>query len=127
MLCTHTHTTVLRLSGFCPDNTSEPVPEEKFTNSRLSWSSVMPYLLHVILRVQLPSLTVFFHNLSLQVFFGLPIGLAPSTSYSTHFFTQSSSFRSTCSSHCNLFYCSTEIMSSNPGLSLSLLLGTPML
>jgi len=34
---------------------------------------------------------------SLQVLFGLPHGLAPSTSYSVHFFTQSSSsFRSTC-------------------------------
>ena len=34
---------------------------------------------------------------SLQVLFGLPLGLGPSTSYSMHFFTQpSSSFRSTC-------------------------------
>ena len=33
---------------------------------------------------------------SLHVFFGLPLGLAPSTSYSIHFFTQSlSSFRNT--------------------------------
>jgi len=33
----------------------------------------------------------------LQVLFGLPLGLGPSTSYSMHFFTQSSSsFRSTC-------------------------------
>ena len=38
-----------------------------------------------------------FSTFSLQVFFGLPLGLAPSTSYSIHFFTQSlSSFRSTC-------------------------------
>jgi len=66
---------------------------------------------------------VFFHNLS-QVFFGLPLGLAPSTSYSIHFFTQSlSSFRNTCHTHCNLFRCSTEIMSSNTSLSLNLLLG----
>ena len=34
---------------------------------------------------------------SLQVLFGLPLGVAPSTSYSMHFFTQSSSsFHSTC-------------------------------
>ena len=33
---------------------------------------------------------------SLQVLFGLPLGLGPSTSYSMHFFTQSSSSRSTC-------------------------------
>ena len=30
-----------------------------------------------------------FSTISLQVFFGLPLGLAPSTSYSIHFFTQS--------------------------------------
>jgi len=42
--------------------------------------------------------------------------------HSIHFFTQSlSSFRNTCSYHRNLFCCSTEIMSSNPSLSLSTL------
>ena len=36
-------------------------------------------------------------TICLQDYFGLPLGLAPSTSYSTHFFIQStSSFRSTC-------------------------------
>jgi len=60
-----------------------------------------------------------FSTISLQVFFGLPLGLTPSTSYSIHFFTQSlSSFHSTCPYHCNLSCCSTEIMSSNPSLSL---------
>ena len=60
-----------------------------------------------------------FSTISLQVFFGLPLGLAPSA-YSIHFFTQSlSSFLSTCPYHCNLFCSSTEIMSSNPSLSLS--------
>ena len=35
-----------------------------------------------------------------EVFFGLPLGLAPSTSYSIHFFTQSlSSFHNTCPYH----------------------------
>ena len=41
--------------------------------------------------------------------------LEPSTSCSIHFFTQSlSSFRNTCPYYCDLFCCSTEIMSSNP-------------
>ena len=39
---------------------------------------------------------------SLQVLFGLPLGLGPSTSCSIHFFTQSSSsFRSTCPYLCS--------------------------
>jgi len=66
-----------------------------------------------------------FSKVSLQVFFGLPVGLAPSTSYSIHFFTQSLSyFHSTCPYHRNLFRCSTEIMSSNPSLCLHPLLET---
>ena len=65
-----------------------------------------------------------FSTISLQVFFGLPLGLAPFTSYSIHFFTQSlSSFLNTCPYHRSLFCCSTEIMSSNPSLSLNPLLG----
>ena len=64
-----------------------------------------------------------FSTISLQVFFGLPLGLAPSTSYSIHFFTQSlSSFHNTCPYHRNLFCCSTKIMSSNPSFSLNPLL-----
>jgi len=66
-----------------------------------------------------------FSTISLQVFFGASLDLAPSTSYSIYFFTQSfSSSRSTCPYHCNLFCCSTEIMLSNPSLSLNSLLGT---
>ena len=65
-----------------------------------------------------------FSTISLQVFFGLPLGLSPSTSYSIHFFTQSlSSFCDTCPYHRNLFHCSTAIMTSNPSLSLNSLLG----
>jgi len=61
-------------------------------------------------------------TISVQVFFRLPLGLAPSTSYSIHFFTQSlSSFCSTCPYHHNLFCCSTKIVSSNPSFSLSAL------
>ena len=62
---------------------------------------------------------------SLQVLFGLPLGLGPSTSYSKHFFTQSlSSFRRTCPYQCSLFSCNTNAMSSTPSLSLSSLLGS---
>jgi len=65
-----------------------------------------------------------FSRISVQVFFGLPLGLSPSTSYSIHFFTQSlSSFCNTCPYYCNLFCCSTEIMSSNSSLSLNPLPG----
>jgi len=53
-----------------------------------------------------------FCTTSVQVFFGLHLGLAPSISYySIHFFTQSlSSFRSTCPYQRNLFCCSIEII-----------------
>ena len=62
---------------------------------------------------------------SFQVLFGLPLGLEPSTSYSMHFFTQSSSsFRSTCPYQRSLFYCNINAMSSIPSLSLSSLLGS---
>jgi len=65
-----------------------------------------------------------FSTISLQVLFRLPLGLAHSTSYSTHFFTQSlSSFRNKCRYHRNMFCFSANItnMSSNPSLSLSTL------
>jgi len=66
-----------------------------------------------------------FCTTSFHILFGLPLGLEPSTSYSTHFFTQSvSSFRSTRPYHRNLFCCSINIISSIPSLSLNSLLGT---
>jgi len=115
----HTHTHIQPFYGsvdFVRDNPGEPVPEETFTHSHLSWSSIVPYLLHPsnmihgILPVQFTCLTVFFHNLS-PSFFGLPLSLAPSTSYSIHFFTQLlSSFRNTCPYHCSLFCYCTEVM-----------------
>ena len=62
-----------------------------------------------------------FCTTSLHVLFGLE----SSTSYPTHFFTQSvSSFHSTCPYHRNLFCCSINIISSIPSLSLNSLLGT---
>ena len=49
-----------------------------------------------------------FLTTSVQVFFGVPLGLGPSTSYSMHFFTQSSSsFRSTCPYQRSPFCCNT--------------------
>jgi len=53
---------------FVRDNPGELVPEETFTHSHLSWSSIISYLLppsvtiHGILCVQFMCLTVFFHN-----------------------------------------------------------------
>ena len=52
---------------------------------------------------------------SLQVLFGLLLGLEPFTLYSIDFFTQS--FRNTCPHHRNLFNCSTDTMSFIPSLS----------
>jgi len=123
--CTHTHMRAHKHTQTQPFygsldtvqvNPGEPVAEETFTHSHLSWSSVNPYVLPLC---ALQS----FSTIPLQVCFGLPLGVAPSTSYSIHSFTQSlSSFRNTCSYHRNLFHCSTEIVS-NPSLSLNPLLG----
>jgi len=97
MMTTHTHTQPFYGSlDSVRDNPGEPAPEETFTHSHLSWSTVILYLLpscitiHGILPVQFTCLTVFFHNLS-SSFPCLPLGLAPSTSFSIHLFTQSSS------------------------------------
>jgi len=70
---THTQTHTQPLCGsldFVRNNLGEPVPEETFTHSHLSWSPVIPYLLppsimiHGILPVQFTCLSVFFHSLS---------------------------------------------------------------
>ena len=121
---THTHTTILRLCGICPEQPGWAGTERNIHPLTLIVVINHPYLLspsttiHGILPIQSTCSTVFFHNL--QVFFGLSLDLEPSTSYSIHFFTQPlSSFRSTCPYHYNLFCCSTEIMSSNPWLSLN--------
>jgi len=98
------------------DNPGEPVPEETFTHWHLSWSSISLICFLHLLRSMASSLFNLctwqsFTTISLQVFFGLSFGLAPSTSYSIHFFTQSlSSFCSTCSYHHNRFCCVTEII-----------------
>jgi len=107
------------------DHLGEPVPEETFTHSH---SSLICFL-HLLqsMASSLFNLCVWqsFCTVCVQVFFGLPVGLAPSSSYSIHFFTQSLSvFHSTCPYHHNMFCCSTEIMSSNPSFSLNPLFGT---
>jgi len=44
---THTHTQLFYGSlDFVWENPGEPVSEETFTHSHLSWSSIVPYLLH---------------------------------------------------------------------------------
>jgi len=79
---TLTHTTILWLSGFSPG-------QPRWAGTRrniypLTTIVVVPCLLypsntiHGTLPVQLTCLTVFFHNLS-PSFFGIPLGLAPST------------------------------------------------
>ena len=52
---------------------------------------------------------------SLQVLFRLPLGLGPSTSYSMHFFTQSSSFRYTrpYTAACSARFCSCLLFQYN--------------
>jgi len=56
--------------NFVRHNPGKPIPEETFNHWHLSWSSVIPYLLHPsitihgILPVPFTYLTVFFHNLS---------------------------------------------------------------
>jgi len=101
---------------FVRDNPGEPVPEETSTHYS-SWSSIIPIcFLHLLWSMASslfnPRALQSFSIISLQVFFGLPLGLAPSTSYSIHFFTQSlSSFRNTCPYHHNLFRCSMRLNS----------------
>jgi len=78
----HTTTTITILRPFVQDYLSELVPEETFTHSHLSWSSIILYQLppptinHSILPVQFTCLTLFFTT-SLQVLFGLPLAWHP--------------------------------------------------
>ena len=126
---TYTHTTILCLYAFCPGQpvwagprrNIHPLTPIVVINRPISASSIYYNPWHPLCSIT--CLTVFFHNLS-PSFLWSTLGLAPSTSYSIHFFTQSlSAFRNTCTYHHNLFRCSTEIMSSNASLSLYPLLG----
>jgi len=119
IIITHTYTTVLWLFGFCPGQPGWAGTRRNIHPLTLIVVINHPYLLspstriHGILPIQSTCFTVF-STISVQVFFDLLLGLAPSTSFSIHFFTQSlSAFRNTCPYHRYLFCCSTEIMSSN--------------
>ena len=74
------------------DNPGDPAPEETFTHSHLSWSSIVPYLLHPsttihgILPIQSMHLTIFFHNLSPSFLWSMPW---PGTLHSTSKFVTS--------------------------------------
>jgi len=130
---THTQTYILWLSGFCLGQPGwagtrrniHPLTPIMVISHPLSVSSIYYDPWHPPCSIYVPDSLLAQCTNSIQVFFGLPHVLAPSTSYSIHFFTQSlSSFCSTCPYHCNLLSCSSEIMSSNPSLSLNPLLGT---
>ena len=68
------------------------------------WTSFINFL-HLLLSIASSLFSLYARQssltTSLQVLFGLPFGLGPSTSYSMHFFTRSpSSFHSTCPYQC---------------------------
>ena len=112
---THTHTTVYRLlSGTTRVGRYEKKHSPTHTQPDHRTSFII--FLHLqrstasslfILRAWQSSRTI-----SLQVLFGLPLGLGPS------------SFRSTCPYQRSLFCCNTNAMSSIPSLSLNSLLGS---
>jgi len=123
------NTTTAILWPFVRHYPSEPVPEETLTHPP-SWSSSNLYQLLHLPRSIASSLFKLctwqsFCTTSFHVLFGVPLHLEPSTSYSTHFFTQSvSSFHNTCPYHRNLFCCNINTISSISSLSLNSLLGT---
>jgi len=130
-----TITTTTVLQPFVQDYPGEPVPEETLTQSPTHHPDHHPILINFFHLPWSIASSLFklcawqsFCTTYVHVLFGLPLGLEPSTSYSTHFFTQSlSCFCNTCPYHRNLFYCSISIISSIASLSLSSLPGTPFL
>jgi len=80
---THTHarnrfTALWILSGTTRIVPGEPVPEETFTHSHISWLSIVPDLLHpsTVIHGILPVQSTHwqsFSTISVQVFFGLPL------------------------------------------------------
>jgi len=125
---THTHTQPFNGSWFRTTRVGRYQKKHSPTHSHPDHRTSFINFLHLLrpiasflfsLCARLSSLTT-----SLQVLFGLPLGLGPSTSYSLHFFTQSSKcFCSTCPYQRSLFCCNTSGMSSIPSLSFSSLLG----
>jgi len=128
---THTHTqSFYCFLDFVRDNPGESVPEETFAHSHLLWSPVIPSSTSSIYydprrppcSIYVPdSLSPQSLKFSLVYLFAwhppliLPTFLHPIIVYIAH--------AHTITFH-NLFCCSTEIMSSNPSLSLNPLLGT---
>ena len=105
----HTHTQPF--NGLCPRLSGWAGTRRNITLSHPSWLSDILYQLslsttiHCILLVQFTCFTEYFSTTSLQVLFGLTLGLRPSASYFIHFFIQSSSsFCNTCPYHCSLLY-----------------------
>jgi len=128
LLTTTIATTVLWLTGFCPGQPGwastrrniHPLTSIMVIGHPLSASSIYYDPLHPSCSIYMTD-SLFAQSLS-KLFFGIPLGLAPSNSYCIDFFTQSSS--SFCPYHHNLLRCSTETVSSNPSHSLNPLLGT---
>jgi len=123
----HTHTTVQR--PLVRDYPGRPVPEENsptytHPDHRTSFINFLHWLRSIASSVFNLRAWQYSRTTSLQVLFGLPLGLGPSSSYSIHFFSQSlSSFRSTCPYQRSLICWNTNAMSSIHCLSLSSSLG----
>jgi len=119
---THTHTMVLQLSGL--SRTTQLSQYQKKHSPTLTYCGHQSFLICFIHLLWYMASSLFnlhawqsFSTISLQVFFGLPLGLAPSTSHSISspkhclLFTAHAHTIATC------FSCSTKIMSFNPSLS----------
>jgi len=127
---THTHTTILRFSGFCPGQPGwagtkrniHPLTPIMVINHPLSASSIYYNPWYPRCSIYVPD-SLFPQSVS--KFSWVTSCPGTPTSYSIHFFFQSlSCVQSTCPYHWNLFCCSIEIMSSDPSLSLNRLFGT---
>jgi len=124
IVATHTHTHTQLFHGPLSGTTQVGWYQEKHspTHTHPDHASFINFQVHLVrcIASSLFNLHAWqsFSTTSLQVLFGLHLGLGPSTSYSMHFFTQSSSsFHNTCPYHRSPFCCNTNVMSSIPNLS----------
>jgi len=119
---THIHTTVLRLSRFCLSRYQKKHSPTHAYHGHQS-SLIFSIYIHGILSVQFTCLTVFFHNLSPSILWStswpgtLHFILHTFLHPIVVFFSQHIPIPS------QPVCCTTEIMSSNPSLSLNPLLG----